>query len=172
MRGKRRTKYGLSSGKRDIKTAEKLSHSQNPVGFENGIGKSGQKPSFSPKSKVAFPKTEVLGKPQNRGGTSEMVAYDCVECEKFNTGRASLSGVSCRSSFSRSTGHIARNPPVFMGLGGSLGCYQGYLKGFKGPIIRELNARFSRCLYAFFTFFALNFAGLRLLFFHIILYNI
>jgi hypothetical protein len=40
------------------------SHSQNPVGFENGIGKSGQKPSFSPKSKVAFPKNEVLGKPQ------------------------------------------------------------------------------------------------------------
>ncbi|MDR2375053.1 MAG: hypothetical protein LBD96_01290, partial [Treponema sp.] len=39
------------------------SHSQNSVSFGNGFGKSGQKSAFSSKSKVAFPKTEVLGKP-------------------------------------------------------------------------------------------------------------
>jgi hypothetical protein len=33
------------------------SHSQNPVGFGNGFGKSGKMPAFSPKSKVTFPKT-------------------------------------------------------------------------------------------------------------------
>ncbi|MDR2068688.1 MAG: hypothetical protein LBP71_02335, partial [Spirochaetaceae bacterium] len=37
--------------------------SQNPVGFGKGFRKSGLKPAFSNKSKVAFPKTEVLGKP-------------------------------------------------------------------------------------------------------------
>jgi len=41
-----------------------LSHFQNSVSFENGFRKTGQKPSFSFKSKVVFPKTEVLEKPQ------------------------------------------------------------------------------------------------------------
>jgi hypothetical protein len=36
---------------------------QNSVSFGKGFGKSGKKPAFSSKSKVAFPKTEVLGKP-------------------------------------------------------------------------------------------------------------
>jgi len=40
-----------------------MSHFQNSVSFENGFGKTGQKPSFSFKSKDAFPKTEVLEKP-------------------------------------------------------------------------------------------------------------
>jgi hypothetical protein len=40
-----------------------LSLSQNPVSFGKGYGESGLKPIFSAKSKVAFPKTEVLGKP-------------------------------------------------------------------------------------------------------------
>ncbi|MDR2375722.1 MAG: hypothetical protein LBD96_04705, partial [Treponema sp.] len=39
------------------------SYSQNSVSFGNSFGKSGQKSAFSSKSKVAFPKTEVLGKP-------------------------------------------------------------------------------------------------------------
>jgi 23S rRNA (adenine2030-N6)-methyltransferase len=38
--------------------------SQNPVGFEKCPEKSGLKPSFSHKFKAAFPKAEVLGKPQ------------------------------------------------------------------------------------------------------------
>jgi hypothetical protein len=42
----------------------KASLSQNPVGFGKGFGKSGQRPVFSVKSKVAFPKAEILGKPQ------------------------------------------------------------------------------------------------------------
>jgi hypothetical protein len=37
---------------------------QNPVGFEQAIGKTGQKPGFSVKSKEAVPKTEVLERPQ------------------------------------------------------------------------------------------------------------
>jgi hypothetical protein len=37
--------------------------SKNPVGFGKGFGKNGQKPVFSSKSKVPFPKAEVLGKP-------------------------------------------------------------------------------------------------------------
>jgi hypothetical protein len=37
---------------------------QNPLGFGEGFGKNGQKPVFSSKSKVAFPKAEVLGKPR------------------------------------------------------------------------------------------------------------
>jgi hypothetical protein len=46
------------------------SHSQNSVSFGDGVdlrsnGKSGQKSAFSSKSKVAFPKPEVLGKPQD-----------------------------------------------------------------------------------------------------------
>ena len=40
-----------------------MSHFQNSVSFENGFGKTGQKPGFSFKSKDAFPKTEVLEKP-------------------------------------------------------------------------------------------------------------
>jgi hypothetical protein len=37
--------------------------SQNPVSLGKGYGESGPKPAFSAKFKVAFPKTEVLGKP-------------------------------------------------------------------------------------------------------------
>jgi hypothetical protein len=37
---------------------------QNPVGFEQALGKTGQKPGFSPKFKVAVPKAEVLEQPQ------------------------------------------------------------------------------------------------------------
>jgi hypothetical protein len=44
--------------------ASKLSHSQNSVSFGNGFGKSSLEAAFSGKSKEAFPKTEVLGKPQ------------------------------------------------------------------------------------------------------------
>jgi simple sugar transport system substrate-binding protein len=40
-----------------------VSHSQNSVSFGNGFGKSGQTSAFSTKSRVAFPKAEVLGKP-------------------------------------------------------------------------------------------------------------
>ncbi|MDR1353790.1 MAG: hypothetical protein LBK05_10965, partial [Treponema sp.] len=36
---------------------------QNPVGFGQALGKTGQKPGFSPKSKEAVPKTEVLEQP-------------------------------------------------------------------------------------------------------------
>jgi hypothetical protein len=35
---------------------------QNSVSFEKCSWKSGPEPAFPPKSKVAFPKTEVLGK--------------------------------------------------------------------------------------------------------------
>jgi hypothetical protein len=49
-----------------------LSHFQNFVSFENGFGKTGQPTGFSPKSKVAFSKTEVLKKPQlTWGGRSQ-----------------------------------------------------------------------------------------------------
>jgi hypothetical protein len=41
-----------------------LSLFQNPVGFGRALGKTGQKPGFSPKSKEAVPKTEVLEQPQ------------------------------------------------------------------------------------------------------------
>jgi hypothetical protein len=37
---------------------------QNPVGFEQVPGKTGQRPDFSAKSKEAVPKTEVLEPPQ------------------------------------------------------------------------------------------------------------
>jgi hypothetical protein len=37
---------------------------QNPVGFEQALGKTGQEPGFSVKSKEAVPKTEVLEQPQ------------------------------------------------------------------------------------------------------------
>ena len=40
-----------------------VSLSQNSVSFGKGSRKSGLKPAFSIKFKVAFPKTEVLGKP-------------------------------------------------------------------------------------------------------------
>jgi hypothetical protein len=36
---------------------------QNPVGFEQALGKTGQKPGFSTKFKEAVPKTEVLEQP-------------------------------------------------------------------------------------------------------------
>jgi hypothetical protein len=36
---------------------------QNPVGFEQAPGKTGQKPGFSVKSKESVPKTEVLEQP-------------------------------------------------------------------------------------------------------------
>jgi hypothetical protein len=39
-----------------------MSLSQNSVSFGKGIRKSGLKPAFSIKTRVAFPKTEVLGK--------------------------------------------------------------------------------------------------------------
>jgi hypothetical protein len=41
------------------------SHSQNSVSFGNGFEKSVRKSAFPSKSKVAFPKTEVLGKPHS-----------------------------------------------------------------------------------------------------------
>jgi hypothetical protein len=37
---------------------------QNPVGFGQALGKTGQKPGFSTKFKAAVPKTEVLEQPQ------------------------------------------------------------------------------------------------------------
>jgi hypothetical protein len=40
---------------------------QNPVSFGQALGKTGQKPGFSPKSKEAVPKTEVLEQPQMYG---------------------------------------------------------------------------------------------------------
>jgi hypothetical protein len=40
-----------------------LSFSQNSVSFGKSSGKSVLKAAFSPQSRVAFPKTEVLGKP-------------------------------------------------------------------------------------------------------------
>jgi hypothetical protein len=40
-----------------------LSLFQNPVGFGQALEKTGQKPGFSPKSKEAVPKTEVLEQP-------------------------------------------------------------------------------------------------------------
>jgi hypothetical protein len=39
---------------------------QNPVGFEQALGKTGLKPGFSLKFKVAVPKAEVLEQPQVR----------------------------------------------------------------------------------------------------------
>jgi hypothetical protein len=48
------TVYNMSKG----------SLSQNPVGFRKSLGKSGLKPAFSGQFRAAFPKTEVLGKPQ------------------------------------------------------------------------------------------------------------
>jgi hypothetical protein len=41
-----------------------LSLFQNPVGFGQALGKTGQKPGFSPKSKEAVPKTAVLEQPR------------------------------------------------------------------------------------------------------------
>jgi hypothetical protein len=40
-----------------------LSLFQNPVGFEQAPGKTGQNPGFSVKSREAVPKTEVLEQP-------------------------------------------------------------------------------------------------------------
>ncbi|MDR1862980.1 MAG: hypothetical protein LBQ67_03565, partial [Treponema sp.] len=37
---------------------------QNSVSFGPALGKSGQKPAFSPKSKVAVPKSDILELPQ------------------------------------------------------------------------------------------------------------
>ena len=41
-----------------------MSHFQNSVSFGNGFGKTSLTTGFSIKSKVAFPKTEVLEKPR------------------------------------------------------------------------------------------------------------
>jgi len=41
-----------------------MSHFQNSVSFENGLRKTALPDSFSLKSKVDFPKTEVLENPQ------------------------------------------------------------------------------------------------------------
>jgi hypothetical protein len=60
------TFYALGSPR---KLGVELSLSQNPVSFGEGSQKSGLKPDFSNKIKVAFPKIEVLGKPQ--------LLYDC-----------------------------------------------------------------------------------------------
>jgi len=58
----------LSTLKNVTATVEEIikiwSLSQNSVSFGKGFRKSSLKPAFSIKSKVAFPKTEVLGKPQ------------------------------------------------------------------------------------------------------------
>jgi hypothetical protein len=40
---------------------------QNPVGFGQALGKTGQKPGFSTKFKEAVPKTEVLEQPLVKG---------------------------------------------------------------------------------------------------------
>jgi hypothetical protein len=48
-----------------IAFAGEASFSQNSVSFGKSFRKSGLRPAFSPTSKVAFPKTEVLGKPQD-----------------------------------------------------------------------------------------------------------
>ena len=44
--------------------SKEMSHFQNSVSFGNGFGKTSLTTGFSTKSKVAFPKTEVLEKPQ------------------------------------------------------------------------------------------------------------
>jgi len=48
--------------KTNFKKMSMLSHFQNSVSFGNGFGKTVLKPVFPCKSKVAFPKTEVLEK--------------------------------------------------------------------------------------------------------------
>jgi hypothetical protein len=56
--------YNTLSGKKQAFFIGLLvSFSQNPVGFGKSSGKSVLKAAFSSQSKVAFPKTEVLGKP-------------------------------------------------------------------------------------------------------------
>jgi hypothetical protein len=50
-----------------------MSFAQNSVSFGKSFEKSGQKPAFSIKSKVAFPKTEVLGKPLIENKTRPIV---------------------------------------------------------------------------------------------------
>ena len=54
----------LVTGSARMEYFRQTRHFQNSVSFENGLGKTGQETSFSPKSKVAFSKTEVLKKPQ------------------------------------------------------------------------------------------------------------
>jgi hypothetical protein len=53
---------------------------QNPVGFEQAHGKTGRKPGFSPKFKVAVPKAEGLEQPQwsnaYREGGIGLIAFD------------------------------------------------------------------------------------------------
>jgi hypothetical protein len=51
------------SGKSISKSDVYLGLFQNPVGFDQALGKTGQEPGFSPKSKDAVPKTEVLEQP-------------------------------------------------------------------------------------------------------------
>jgi hypothetical protein len=48
-----------------------LSLFQNSVSFGQALGKTGQKPGFSPKSKEAVPKTEILEQPRLKKSTEE-----------------------------------------------------------------------------------------------------
>jgi hypothetical protein len=62
------------------KLSSYLSFSQNPVSFGKSFRKNGQKPVFSYKSKVAFPETEVLGKPHL---TQNSIVFDFVKKSAF-----------------------------------------------------------------------------------------
>jgi hypothetical protein len=53
---------------------------QNPVGFEQALGKTGRKPGFSPKFKVAVPKAEVLEQPHISKFLSYLSLYDGSGC--------------------------------------------------------------------------------------------
>jgi hypothetical protein len=68
----------------------KASLSQKPVGFRKGFGKNGSKPVFSSKSKVAFPKAEVLGKPQELHNFPKLVNGICIQ---YLRGQTSCTGV-------------------------------------------------------------------------------
>jgi 23S rRNA pseudouridine955/2504/2580 synthase len=58
-----KTKEAAGSFSALFANSRTMSHFKNSVSFENGFRKTGQTTSFSYKSKVAFPKTEVLEKP-------------------------------------------------------------------------------------------------------------
>jgi hypothetical protein len=57
---------------------------QNPVGFEQAPGKTGQNPGFSVKSKEAVPKTEVLEQPQLKTFLVQMYhSSELAACKGF-----------------------------------------------------------------------------------------
>jgi hypothetical protein len=55
--------YQIDQATIDFFNERDLSLFQNPVGFRQAPGKTGQKPGFSTKSKETVPKTEVLEQP-------------------------------------------------------------------------------------------------------------